>query len=203
MENAAKSQCPRSVSEEDRARAQVYQLLGTLLASPPSTELLSGLASLQGDETPIGTASKNLAAIAARSNERDVEREYNNLFIGIGRGELLPFASYYLTGFLNEKPLANLRTDLMSRGIQSAEDVKEPEDHMGTLCEIMAGIITGEFACSSELPSQKAFFEAHLAKWAELFFTDLAKANNSVFYAPVGALGRTFMEVESDAFAIQ
>ncbi|MEX2475304.1 molecular chaperone [Marinobacter sp.] len=203
MANTAEVQCPRSVSDEDRARAQMYQLLAVLLSSPPSSELLRGLASLQGDETPMGAASKNLAALAERTTPANAEREFNNLFVGVGRGELLPYASYYLTGFLNEKPLADLRGDLMVRGIKASDDVKEPEDHAGTLCEIMAGIITSEFVCDSDLPSQKAFFEAHLAKWAMLFFTDLEKAQASVFYGPVGSLGRAFMTIEAEAFAIQ
>jgi len=203
LANTAEKQCPRSVSSEERARAQIYQLLGTLLCNPPSNELLTGLASISGDNTPVGQATQNLAKLAARTTPSVAEREYNNLFIGLGRGELLPYASYYLTGFLNEKPLADLRTDLMKRGIRSSEAVKEPEDHMGTLCEIMAGIITGEFACESDLASQKAFFDAHLSKWAELFFTDLEEAQNAVFYAPVGSLGKAFMAVEAQAFAIQ
>ena len=203
MENSAEKQCPRSITPEDRARAQLYQLLGSLLSAPPSAELLAGLATVSGDETPVGQASQNLAKLAARTNSSNAEREFNNLFIGLGRGELLPYARYYLTGFLNEKPLADLRTDLMRRGIQANEDVKEPEDHMGTLCEIMAGIITDEFACDSDLASQKAFFDAHLGKWAELFFSDLEEAQNAVFYAPVGSLGKAFMAVEAQAFAIQ
>ena len=203
MANTAEVQCPRSISDEDRARAQMYQLLGVLLGGPPSSELLRGLATLKGDDTPIGTASRNLAALAQRTAPNDAEREFNNLFVGIGRGELLPYTSYYLTGFLNEKPLADLRSDLMARGIKARDNVKEPEDHMGTLCEIMAGIIAGEFLCDSDQPSQKAFFDAHLAKWAELFFADLEEAQSAVFYAPVGSLGRAFMAVEADAFAIQ
>jgi len=201
--NIAEVQCPRSITDEDRARAQIYQLLGVLLGGPPSSDLLKGLASLQGDDTPLGCASKNLAALARRTTPFDLEREYNNLFVGLGRGELLPYASYYLTGFLNEKPLADLRSDLMARGIKTRSDIKEPEDHIGTLCEIMAGIITGEFPCDSDLPSQKAFFDAHLEKWAELFFTDLEEAQSAIFYGPVGSLGRAFMAVEADAFAIQ
>lgn len=203
MANTAEVQCPRSISDEDRARAQMYQLLGVLLGGPPSSELLRGLATLKGDDTSIGTASRNLAALAQRTTPKDAEREFNNLFVGIGRGELLPYTSYYLTGFLNEKPLADLRSDLMARGIKARDNVKEPEDHMGTLCEIMAGIIAGEFLCDSDQPSQKAFFDAHLAKWAELFFADLEEAQSAVFYAPVGSLGRAFMAVEADAFAIQ
>jgi TorA maturation chaperone TorD len=203
LANAAEVQCPRSISDEDRARAQMYRLLGVLLDAPPSSELLRGLVTLEGDDTPIGSASRNLAALAQRTAPNDAEREFNNLFVGIGRGELLPYTSYYLTGFLNEKPLADLRSDLMARGIKARDNVKEPEDHMGTLCEIMAGIIAGEFLCDSDQPSQKAFFDAHLAKWAELFFADLEEAQSAVFYAPVGSLGRAFMAVEADAFAIQ
>ncbi|WP_100639193.1 TorD/DmsD family molecular chaperone [Marinobacter salexigens] len=203
MNNTAETQCPRSVTEEDRARAQIYQLLGVLLTGPPSSELLQGLGALQGDDTTLGAASKNLSVLAERTNPYDAEREYNNLFVGLGRGELLPYASYYLTGFLNEKPLADLRTDLMARGIKARSDVKEPEDHIGTLCEVMAGIIAGEFPCDSDLPSQKAFFDAHLAKWAALFFADLEQAQSAIFYGPVGSLGRAFMAVESDAFAIE
>ncbi|MDL0431668.1 molecular chaperone TorD family protein [Marinobacter sp. TBZ242] len=203
MNNTAEVQCPRSITDEERARAQMYQLLGVLLSGPPSSELLQGLASLQGDDTTLGSASRTLAALAERTSPEDVNREYNNLFIGVGRGELLPYASYYLTGFLNEKPLADLRGDLMARGIKSSDDIKEPEDHIGTLCEIMAGIITGEFECDSGLSSQKTFFDAHLAKWAALFFTDLERAQTAIFYAPVGSLGRAFMAVETEAFALQ
>lgn len=202
MADSAETLCPRSVTDEDRARAQMYQLLGVLLSGAPNDELLQGLSQLQGDDTVLGKASKNLAALAGRSKAADVQREYSQLFVGLGRGELLPYASYYLTGFLNEKPLAELRTDLMARGIKSHDDVKEPEDHMGTLCEIMAGIITGEFPCDSDVVSQKAFFDAHLLKWARLFFTDLEGAQTAVFYGPVGSLGRAFMDVEADAFAI-
>ncbi len=158
MSNTAEIQCPRSVSEEDRARAQIYQLLGVLLVDPPSSELLQGLASLQGDETPLGSACKNLAALAQRTTAVDAEREFNNLFVGLGRGELLPYASYYLTGFLNEKPLAELRTDLRTRGIKARSDVKEPEDHIGTLCEIMAGIITGRVPLRQRPAFAKSLF---------------------------------------------
>lgn len=203
MVNTAEVQCPRAISDEDRARVQMYRLLSALLSAPPSGELLRGLASLEGSDTPLGSASRNLAALAERTTPDDARREYNNLFIGVGRGELLPYASYYLTGFLNEKPLANLRGDLKARGIEASDGVKEPEDHIGTLCEIMAGIIAGEFECDSDLSSQKAFFDAHMAKWAALFFSDLERAQTAVFYAPVGSLGRAFLDVETEAFALQ
>ncbi|QGG79275.1 molecular chaperone TorD [Litorivicinus lipolyticus] len=202
-ESAVQTHCPRSVSDEDRARAQVYRLLAALLSESPSDELLTGLAALSGDDTALGRASQDVARLAGRSKAVDVNLEFNALFVGLGRGELLPYASYYLTGFLNEKPLADLRTDLMNRGVKSRDEVVEPEDHIGTLCEIMAGLITDEYACDSDVASQKAFFDAHIAAWAKLFFTDLEGAQNAVFYGPVGSLGRVFMDVEADAFAIQ
>lgn len=204
MENATgRVSCPREVNEVDRSRAQIYQLLGSLLSQAPSTELAKGIASLQGDDTEVGQAFSTLSRLASRLDSSQVEREYHHLFIGLGRGELLPYASYYLTGFLNEKPLADLRTDLSQRGIKGISDVKEPEDHMGTLCEVMAAIITGQFDGDSSDASQKEFFEAHLKSWAELFFTDLEAAESAVFYAPVGALGKAFMAVESQAFGMQ
>ncbi len=202
MTTTAELQRPRTISDEDRARAQVYQLLGSLLGGPPSTELLRGIACVQGDNTALGSACRHLAAVAERTAPDEAEREYNRLFVGLGRGELLPYASYYLTGFLNEKPLADLRRDLRARGIKACDHVKEPEDHLGTLCEIMAGLILGNFACDSDLPSQKAFFEMHLAKWAALFFSDLEHAQAAIFYAPVGLLGQAFIAVEADAFTI-
>ena len=202
-DSAIKTHCPRSVSDEERARAQIYRLLATVLSDAPSDELLAGLAALEGDHTPLGRASKDLARLASRTNAKDVSLEFNALFVGLGRGELLPYASYYLTGFLNEKPLADLRSDLMARGIRRNDGVVEPEDHIGTLCEVMAGLITDEYGCASDVDAQKEFFDAHLSAWAKLFFTDLEGAQNAVFYGPVGSLGRVFMDVEADAFAIQ
>jgi TorA maturation chaperone TorD len=191
------------ITEEDALRADLYDFLAALLARPPGRDLLDKTAALHGDASDLGQAIATLARVAHVSTPAAVEAEFNALFIGLGRGELLPYASYYLTGFLNERPLADLRSDLMARGIKARSDVKEPEDHIGTLCEIMAGIIAGEFVCDSDLSSQKAFFDAHLTKWAALFFTDLEKAQTAIFYTPVGTLGRAFIAIEADAFAIQ
>src|SRR6266852_3517487 len=133
------------VDEVDAARAQEYALLSVLLARAPNAALLERLGALRGDASPLGLAHAALADAASRSNPERAEREYFNLFIGLGRGELLPYGSYYLTGFLHERPLARLRQDLSCMGIARRDRVVEPEDHAGILCEIMAGLAGGRF----------------------------------------------------------
>jgi TorA maturation chaperone TorD len=162
--------------------------------------MIERCSALSGDETDLGKAIGALSRIAASTNERAVTREYNRLFIGIGRGELVPYASYYMTGFLNEKPLANLRSDMSALGIERAENVFEPEDNIASLCEIMAGLIVGRFDEPASLRRQQEFFGRHIASWAEHFFTDLKGAKNSLFFAPVGEIGRVFIEIEKEAF---
>src|SRR6185503_59480 len=125
------------------ARAKEYALLATLLVRAPDAKLLEKVASLRGDATPLGVAHAALAQAASETTVERVEREYFNLFNGLGRGELMPYASYYLTGFLHERPLARLREDLGRIGIARADGVVEPEDHAATLCEIMAGVVGG------------------------------------------------------------
>ena len=132
----------------------------------------------------------------------NVEREFNDLFIGIGRGELLPFASYYLTGFLNEKPLATLRKDMADLSIARAPNVYEPEDNIASLMEMMAGLIDGRFGAPASLEKQREFFNRHIAPWAGHFYSDLEKARGSVFFLPVGTLGRIFIDIEREAFRL-
>lgn len=204
MSQNAVMQCPKSLMDEDVSRAQLYQLLGQLLTDPPTAELLDGLASLEGDDTNIGRATKTLASVSSKVTADDVAREYNALFIGLGRGEILPYASYYLTGFLNEKPLAILRQTLATLGAARAEGVSEPEDHAGFLCQVMAGLITGSFQSGPvSIAQQKAFFEAHIAPWMKLVFSDIERAESAVLYAPIGTLGRHFIDVEADAFRME
>ena len=128
------------------------------------------------------------------------ETEFNKLFVGLGRGELLPFASYYLTGFLNEKPLALLRQDMVARGMQRSDTVFEPEDSIASLLEMMGAMIVGRFGPPADLMTQKDFFNRHIGPWAGHFFTDLEEAKTSVFYSPVGTVGRVFMSIEAEAF---
>lgn len=190
------------IAEVDRLRAEVYDLLAALLADPPTREKLRALAALTGDETPLGRAVDTMAKLARTTGAAAVEREFTELFIGIGRGELLPFASYYLTGFLNEKPLATLRRDMASLSITRAPNVYEPEDNIASLMEMMAGLIDGRFGAPAPLDRQREFFNRHIAPWAGHFFSDLEQARGSVFYLPVGTLGRIFIEIEKEAFRL-
>src|ERR1044072_3598833 len=127
---------PRTIDDIDIARAQEYALLSTLLVRAPDAALLKKLAALRGDATPLGVAHVELAQAAANASVQRVEREYFDLFIGLGRGELLPYASYYLTGFLHERPLARLRADLGPLGIERVDGNYKPADHAAALCEI-------------------------------------------------------------------
>jgi TorA maturation chaperone TorD len=184
----------------DKARAQEYALLATLLGRAPDAELLSRLAELCGDPSPLGVAHAALAEAAGHATREGVEREHFDLFIGLGRGVLLPYGSYYLTGSLQERPLARLRYDLARLGIERSPGRAEPEDHAAMLCEIMAGLVSGRLL--APCGADRALFEAHLAPWMEKFFADLERANAAEFYRSVGALGRVFMAVEAEAFAL-
>lgn len=190
----------KQIADEDALRADLYDFLGALLAAPPSTDLIRKTAALSGDDTPLGEAIAALSRIAKASSDIAARREYNALFIGVGRGELLPYASYYMTGFLNEKPLAALRADMGRLGLARADNVFEPEDNIASLCEMMAALITGRFGAPAGLATQREFFNKHIAPWATHFFTDLEGAENSVLYAPVGSVGRIFMEIEREGF---
>jgi TorA maturation chaperone TorD len=182
----------------DAARAREYGLLAALLSCPPSNALLGEITRLQGDATPLGCAHAALAEAASEALAAGVEREYFDLFVGLGRGELLPYGSYYLTGFLNERPLSRLRADLAAFGIERVENHFEPEDHAATLCEIMAGLAGGRFPASEQ--AQRAFFAKHVAPWMGRLFADIEAAASAKFYRSVGSLGRLFLEIEAEAF---
>ncbi len=188
------------IDEIDVARAQEYALLSVLLARAPDQTLLDRIAGLRGDASPLGLAHVALAEAAAGTTAERVEREYFDLFIGIGRSELLPYGSYYLTGFLHERPLARLREHLARLGIERAEGQSEPEDHAAILCEIMAGLASRRFAAPDG--ADRELFEQHLAPWIGRFFADLERAAAADFYRRIGTLGRVFIDVETKAFAL-
>ncbi|MDO8877836.1 MAG: molecular chaperone TorD family protein [Pseudolabrys sp.] len=188
------------VDEIDAARAQEYALLAALLMRAPDAALLKRLAGLRGDSSPLGMAHIALAEAASRATIEQVEREFFDLFIGVGRGELMPYGSYYLTGFLHERPLARLRDDLGKLGIERVEGNVEPEDHAATLCEIMAGLIGGQF--DGRPGSDQEIFEKHMVSWMGRFFRDIEMAEAANFYRPVGTIGRLLMDIETEAFAL-
>ena len=193
-------QVTAQVDEIDQLRAAEYGLLSVLLGKAPDADTLTRVATLKGDGSDLGMAHVELASAAAATDDRAVSREFFDLFVGLGRGELLPYASYYLTGFLHERPLARVREDLRALGIERAGPSREPEDHIAILLEVMAGLARGDF--EAEFAEQARFFERHLKPWAARMFADLEMAQSARFYRAVGRAGRVFMELESEAFTL-
>ena len=189
-----------ALDDVDRARAQEYALLALVLGRTASPDLLARLADLEGDASPLGEAHAALAAAAQATDAAAVADEYFALFVGLGRGELLPYASYYLTGFLHERPLARVRADLDALAVRRDAAVSEPEDHVALLCETMSGLIAGRFAAPGI--GEREFFARHLEPWTGRFFADLEGAKAARFYRAVGAVGRRFMEIETEAFTL-
>ncbi|MGY8871653.1 MAG: TorD/DmsD family molecular chaperone [Pseudomonadales bacterium] len=188
-----------ALQETDQLRADIYALLATLLRQAPNGELLEWLASLEPDQdedTPMARGWSTLALAAKHSRPQQLDNEYHHLFIGVGRGELMPFACWYLTGSLMEKPLVLLREDLNRLGFERQPSVKEPEDHIAALCEVMSLLITNGHGYAT----QHQFWQQHLQSWATKFFTDLQNADNAVFYTAAGLLGAAFMQQEDNWF---
>ena len=190
----------RAIDPLDASRSEQYRFLARMLAVCPDGPVLQSIAQLKGDDAPLGHAFAALADAAKNTNPKTVEREYFELFIGVGRGELLPYASFYQTGFLNERPLAILRDDLARLGVARAAGRHEPEDHIAILLDVMANLIAGDIATSPEM--QAAFFNRHLAPWAAQFFDDLAIEPSAQFYRPIAEIGRLLTDIEQRAFAL-
>lgn len=182
---------------EQAHRGGLYSILGGLLRDAPAQSTLDFVAGLKGEheseqgELPVAL---DMLALAARHSRPDALRdEYHALFIGLGRGELVPYGSWYQTGFLMEKPLGLLRADLARLGFERTTDTHEPEDHIAALCEVMAMLI-GD---GTPLEQQKQFFGNHLGNWSPDFFEDLGNARAAVFYRSVARLGSALITVES------
>ncbi|WP_377831073.1 molecular chaperone (plasmid) [Bradyrhizobium lupini] len=190
----------RIVDEFDLARAQEYALLAILLTRSPDAHLLGRISALPGDASPIGMAHIALAEAARRTDEQAASGEFFVLFAGLGKGALLPYASHYLSETLYGRPLARLRETLEDLSLEKAPERTEPEDHAGFLCEIMAGLAGGSIPASAD--AERALFDRHVSPWMGRFFADLERANSVDFYAAVGALGRLFIDIEAEAFAL-
>lgn len=189
-----------AVDDVDLLRAAEYDLLSLLLGKAPDAALLERIATLKGDASDLGMAHVALADAAASVNDTIASREFFNLFIGVGRGELLPYGSYYMTGFLHERPLSRVREDLARFGISRSDGVYEPEDHIAILCEVMACLARGDF--DADLAEQAKFFDRHIKPWAARFFADLEMSQGANFYRALGRVGRVFVELEAEAFAL-
>lgn len=187
---------------EQQYRANAYGMLAALLRSTPDQALLqqvAGFISVESSASELSVAMRMLGLAASARESDSIDDEYHALFVGLGRGELMPYGSWYLTGFLMEKPLGRLRDDLAELGFQRSTDVHEPEDHVAALCEVMLMLISD----GADLDQQSHFFNAHMAPWCERFFTDLSEAKSAVFYRAVGRFGVAFIGLEKRYQAMQ
>ena len=198
--NTSTAQTMPEVREEDQLRADMYSFIANMIRTEPSQELIDSVKTLSGDSSLIGSSIKLISKLASTMHISEIHDEYVNLFLGVGRGELLPFASYYLTGFLNDKPLSKLRDDMNELGVVRLKEVKEPEDHVSSLFDIMSGLITGKFGKVYSISEQSTFFEKHLNSWVHLLMSDIESAKTAVFYVPIGSLGKEFINIEREAF---
>lgn len=176
-------------------RVTLYRLLATLLRKPPSAELVQYLVAMEHDadgRDELGASLKMLGLAARSSSVTQLDDEYHELFIGLGRGELVPFGSWYLTGYLMEQPLARLRDDLAALGFSRTTDTHEPEDHVAALLEVMSLLAEAP----EGMDVQARFFNAHLAGWLTRFFDDLSQARAAVFYRAVARTGLLFVQGE-------
>jgi TorA maturation chaperone TorD len=183
----------------DETRGPVYALLSNLFAEPPDAVLLSRLASIEIGPLHAGRmvpAWRGLRKAAAEAEADQVNDEFHELFIGIAHGEVLPYASWYLSGRLMDWPLTNLRGDLKQLGIQGQAGLGEPEDHVAALCEVMC--LLGEDDTMSGVERQHAFLTTHMLPWLPQFFQELDRAPSADFYRAVAEFGRAFFELERE-----
>ena len=192
-----------TAEEQDRLRAGVWNLLGTMLAAAPSRELLDMLSRIEdpadGVKDAIGEAWLTLRMAAQRAQPEALAAEYQDVFIGLGGGEVTPYASWYLTGSLMERPLVELRQELKQLGVEREEGVSEPEDHAGMVCQIMALVLADP---EYDFPRQQEFFQRHIEPWLGRLFKDLQEAPSASFYRAVGVLGEEFLRLEQHYYSM-
>lgn len=186
---------------EETARADLYGLLATLYSAPPSQDLIGTIASARSEGDGVLQQAWAALVEACRSAQADaVREEYESLFIGVGKPDVMLYGSYYLSGFLMEKPLAALRTDLAQLGLERDASVPETEDHIAMLCEVMRYLIASNDIAQASLSSQQAFFAEHMQPWLARLCDAIDAHPSAHFYRAVNALARAFFEVEMQAF---
>lgn len=193
-----------SALDEETARSELYGLLAVLYYAPPTANLMVQLR-VAVTEAPAAGAFleepwRTLVAAARDLGDEAIESEYDNLFGGIGKPEVYLYGSHFLSGFLNEKPLAKLRTELDALGLTRDESMSETEDHFAYLCEVMRYLIAGDDVAVANLTRQREFFSTHIQPWVLTMCDDLQKHPRAKFYAAVAELTRAFMAVEAQGF---
>ncbi|KJY82390.1 cytochrome c oxidase subunit II [Vibrio galatheae] len=185
------------MENQQTIRADIYLILSTLFRQAPSPELIAFLSEMdiEPTESAMQQAWAQIKSAASASNQSQLSDEYQELFIGIGRGEVVQFASWHITGSLMEKPLAAIRHDLTLLGLERETHVKEPEDHISALCEVMSALT------DDDEPLQQIFFNKHLAPWFPLLMKQIQQAKNAKFYSAVASLTEAFLTLEQVRFS--
>ncbi len=191
-------------NSDKQLRSDTYSILAALLSNTPSQDLIDYLTHIEPSSSEdigdMGKAWQALRVAASKVQLNELDGEYHTLFIGVGRGVIVPFGSWHLTGFLMDKPLSDLRDDLKALGIEPNEGEKDPEDHIAALCETMALIINADDVDETR---QRQFFMRHIHLWANKFFEELQTTDSAVFYKAVGLLGQEFLKLENQYLNIQ
>ncbi|MEO8310166.1 MAG: molecular chaperone TorD family protein [Caldimonas sp.] len=189
---------------EELARAEVYGLLAQLYYAPPDAALHRQF-QVAVTEAPVAgafleTTWGDLVAAARRLDPAQIEREFDTLFQGVGKPEIFLYGSFYIAGKLNEKPLVALRRSMSELGLARSEQVNETEDHIAALCEVMRYLIAGDDVGTSNLATQRRFFDAHLRAWVEPMCSAIEVHPQADFYAALARFTRDFFAVEAQAF---
>lgn len=192
-----------AVSPEDAARARWYALFAGLFRAPPSGQWLAGIAASAdeaSDDAPLARAWREFAGACAHADAEAVREEFDVAFVGVGKADVIPYASYHLSGFLNDRPLVELREHLASLGLARRKGIGETEDHLSALCETMAWLIAGNAAPARDIAVQREFFSRFLAPWYESLADTIEHSGVTDFYKHAGRLLREFLAVERQAF---
>ena len=190
--------------DEETARSEVYGLLSALYYASPAIELLASMRVAVTEAPSAGAfleeSWQQLVAATRAMTDQAIQTEYTALFGGVGKPEVYLFGSHYLSGFLNEKPLAHLRTDLAALGLTRDEAMPDTEDHIAYLCEVMRYLIAGDDVAVANLTQQQAFFTTHLQAWASALCDAIEAHPKAQFYKAVAGFTRAFMSVEAQGF---
>lgn len=187
--------------QEELARADMYGFLANLYFRPPSSPVLKSIAgSASQADNLLGEAWTQLAEACRQRDEAQIHDEYHQLFIGVSKPEIMLYGSYYLAGFLMEKPLADLRSDLAVLGLARPEHIEESEDHVSSLFEVMRILILSGDAAETSLSKQKQFYSTHIQPWIHEFCHAVETHPSAYFYSNVANITRQFVDIENQAF---
>ena len=193
-----------SALDEETARAEIYGLLAQLFYQVPSPEFLAQLRVAVTDAPVAGgfleEPWRQLVAASRVSTDADIAAEYNQLFGGVGKPEIYLYASHYVSGFLNDKPVARLREDLAALGLERDDSMSETEDHFACLCEVMRYLIAGDDVAVSNLTQQRAFFSKHVQPWVQEMLDVIVQHPKAQFFAQLASFTQAFLNIETQGF---